>query len=284
MSGRAYQSVRVSGSGGRAGGVRYRAIAAQGNRNRRGGEGTVGTNQIKAVIYSTVIGIIALLFYGPLSAAGDTLSREFRAHCELDSGETTVQIRKRTGDSGSYVYGDPVQWTKSSAACTAVVDNSSTYVTESGTALATSSTALAPSDAKWQAVPALLNRFAGINTLLTSLLPLTLCVSLMGMAVLTSMNISRGHSGIDQAIKGEVIVLLVGLLAASMGGTIIEFVVDASGSADGLSSASRFATIIELLFSLMPILLVVGIMGLFAQRAYSSFQSYRGGGGGGMLG
>ena len=229
----------------------------------------MGTNQIKAVIYSTVIGIIALLFYGPLATAGDTLSREFTKHCEISGGETTVQVRKRTGTAGDYSFGDPVEWKGATGAKCYItvgagdtVSDNETWVTESGTAIkqtVVGSTtkiqmgvdgipkATASGDSSIQAVPALLNRFAGINTLLTSLLPLTLCVSLMGMAVLTSMNISRGHSGIDQAIKGEVIVLLVGLLAASMGGTIIEFVVDASGSADGLSSASRFATIIELL-------------------------------------
>ncbi len=250
----------------------------------------------------TLMVIVALVLFAPLNGATDRLYTKFTNRCEGPDGtgftKAYLGVSAFTGanptnqyEIGSRKYsvggGGPV--TVSGSGCqvatftaggisTALADTdgaglynergrviySGAVVSDAGVVTAVTTASL--SGYKWVKVPALFEQFNSLNTTIISLLPV---VVVAGYVILAGVGLVKNTGGMRE--MGKTVLTAVGGLVASVVlmyllPVIITFIVDAgSVVASGQYSVNNeFGTITTLLFSIMPTLLVVSIIGIYA--------------------
>ena len=247
----------------------------------------------------TLMVIVALVLFAPLNGATDRLYAKFTDRCEGTDGtgftKAYLGVSAFTGanptnqyETGSRKYsvggGGPV--TASAGGCqvasftaggidTAItagglynergrVIYSGAAVSEAGVVTAVTAADLA--GYKWVKVPALFEQFNSLNTTIISLLPV---VVVAGYVILAGVGLVKSTGGMKE--MGKTVLTSVGGLVASVVlmyllPVIVAFIV-AAGSvvASGQWAVNdEFGEITELLFSIMPTLLVVSIIGIYA--------------------
>ena len=270
----------------------------------------MGGAQIQAVIAGIIVLVVSLVLFSPMTKGADVLYREFIPRCE-SGGDSSVKGTVTAISSGTGAgtvtaptVGDVVTYTLGSTDCTIAPTTGGTWATgniaivtlvnEGGkTVVATHSsrtttapTSLALTGYKPVTPNENLNQFGSINRLVLSLLPLVIVVGFMStsfMSIYQNRNSAAG--GIAMALKAEITVLIVALIAIFVSPIALDYIGSSAAvvSGDTLSNTGQFGEIMVLLFGFMPVGLVLGIIGMIGWRAKSSYGNMRGNSGGGML-
>lgn len=226
----------------------------------------IDTARIVGIVYAVIVAFVSFYFFGPLSSAADTVYREYIPHCEIDQVGSTAVIHQR--DSMERVTGTPVRITNSSGEC-AVQAAVGTWYTESGhqIIIATANTWPATATSAWTTPDSILTRFGSINRLMANLMPLVVVLGFIGTAAITAVSSTSVRGGISSAVTGEVLILIVALVTASLLPTLLQAIVDSAGTLKGqFLVTSGFGTIITLIISILPLLINVSILGIFLVR------------------
>ena len=245
----------------------------------------MGGSQIQAVIAGIIVLVVSLVLFSPMAKGADVLYREFIAHCEINKDSFLKLSDGKGGTVLTTIAG-------TAPLCAYPADTSITagtaLVDEDGTTRVGISTQAQTDIAGsvWVPPNENLNQFASINRLVLSLLPLVIVVGFMStsfMSIYQNRNSAAG--GIAAALKAEITVLIVALIAIFVSPIALDYIGSSAEVVSGgtLSNTSQFGEIMELLFGFMPVGLVLGIIGMIGWRAKSSYGNMRGQGGGGML-
>ena len=181
----------------------------------------------------------------------------------------TVELRT---DSG-------VDFTVPTPTSASTVKTSTAVVDDLSAAAAGASAAAAFPNAVWALPGEVMSRFQGINRLVTSILPVLVTVGLFAVVGFGAAKMWRGGdmgSSIGVEVGIVIVVVVVMNLAPSMFDGIIE---GATANAGQYGVTSQFSGITDLLFGLLPLLVVLSLIGLLAWRGYSGYKSFQGGGG-----
>ena len=139
------------------------------------------------------------------------------------------------------------------------------------------------SDAKWVDVPSLLDQFGGIGRLVLSVMPIMVLASFLGLVAMGLIDYGRGMSqgGIAGAVGAAIIQLIVVIVLLEVLPTVIDAMVDANQSATGgsLSVNTQFSGIMGIIFAALPLLLIVGILGISGFMLFQRGRNFRQGGG-----
>ena len=247
----------------------------------------------------TLMVIIALVLFAPLNGATDRLYAKFTERCEGTDGvgftKAYVGVNAFNGanptnqfeaSSRTYAKGGGGAVTASGAGCQipsftaggidAAITAGSIYnergsVIYSGAAVSEAGVVTAVTDAnltgfKWIKVPSLFSQFNSLNTTIISLLPV---IVVAGYVILAGVGLVQNNGGMRE--MGKTVLISVGTMVASVVlmyllPVIVGFIVSAGGVVDSGQYAvnNEFGAITTLLFSIMPTLLVVSIIGIYA--------------------
>ena len=220
-------------------------------------------------IVGVVIGVLVVVFgiaLFPNYAKGfDQLYRIYTPHCEV-AGNTTLKLHKTDGTVLDVTGG-------AANVCATTLTASTDYVTEDGQSVAILANNI--TGGVWTTPPGVLTKFGGINKLLTSIGPMLV---LVGFAT-TGLMVSRTYSGsIGSILTTEVIGLVIALVAINMVPVVVEFVEQsASATDDELTSTQQFGGITDLLWSLLPLLLTLTVIGMVVYSGHSMARGRKGG-------
>ena len=136
---------------------------------------------------------------------------------------------------------------------------------------------------KWIAVPSILDQFGGIGRLVLSVMPIMVLASFLGLVAMGLIEYGRGMSqgGIAGSVGAAIIQLIVVIVLLEVLPTVIDAMVDANQSATGgsLTVNQQFSGIMAIIFAALPLLLVVGILGISGFMLFQKGRSFRGSGG-----
>ena len=252
--------------------------------------------QIRAMVVGLVVALVGLALYPVYAQATDRLYRQFVQSCQVqgdtvlrlhDTGENqytlassgatpaTCQIQNYSHGRtvvASSPTGDQVLNGTTFTVNLLNEDNLNTALTGTYATGETTAT-ITVSGGLWRTLSPVLTRFGTINQLLAQILPLLLAVSFIGLGFLIA---RQGNIAVD--IGNELSVLLISVVAVYLMPVAIDFIIPAEGVVSGgnLTVTARFGSIITLVFSLLPLLMTVGIMALISQRGYSAITNQRG--------
>ena len=151
---------------------------------------------------------------------------------------------------------------------------------------APTSTRISTSD--WVDVPSLLQQFGGIGQLVLSVMPILVLASFLGLVAMGLIEYGRGMSagGIGSAVGLAILQLIVVIVILEVLPTIIDAMVDANQVATGgsLSVNEQFSGIMGIIFAALPLLLIVGILGISGFMLFQRHKRFRASGGFGMGG
>ena len=136
---------------------------------------------------------------------------------------------------------------------------------------------------KWIAVPSILDQFGGIGRLVLSVMPIMVLASFLALVAMGLIEYGRGMSkgGIAGSVGAAIIQLIVVIVLLEVLPTVIDAMVDANQSATGgsLTVNQQFSGIMAIIFAALPLLLVVGILGISGFMLFQKGRSFRGSGG-----
>ena len=235
------------------------------------------SGNIQGMVVGFVIALVGIVLYGEYAGAADGLYREFVDSCEV-SGQSvlkgTVTANTLAEPAVGTVLnaaadGDGCQFTGTFTAAAVV-----TIVGENGQTLGTTTvgeaavTTIPITGGIWTPVPEQLERFASLNRLMAEIIPLLVVVGFVSTAYLVTGRINQGSESIGNAIKNEIGALVLSLVGIYLLPVFTDFVVEAASTNDGgLSVTGRFGSLGDLIFSILPLLLTVGIATLMTRKA-----------------
>ena len=235
------------------------------------------SGNIQGMVVGFVIALVGIVLYGEYAGAADGLYREFVDSCEV-GGQTVLKGTVETvGVTGSLTtVGTVLNATKDGDGCqfaltVAAGDSVVRIIGENGQALGTTvdgTTGLSITGGVWSPVPEQLERFASLNRLMAEIIPLLVVVGFVSTAYLVTGRINQGSESIGNAIKNEIGALVLSLVGIYLLPVFTDFVVDAASTNDGgLTVTGRFGSLGDLIFSILPLLLTVGIATLMTRKA-----------------
>ena len=136
------------------------------------------------------------------------------------------------------------------------------------------------SSGEWLQAREITKRFATINTLLISLMPLMLVISFLASAwgSLYSHAASGSDGGIKDAIAWETRTLVILMIAVYLAPIFLSFAEGAAlvSSSGAYQTTKQFGAIINLIFTLMPLAFTLGILTIVVVRGVKTYKSVRG--------
>ena len=253
--------------------------------------GSMAGGRIVGIVLGVLISIMGIALYPNYAQGFDELYRIYVPACAVSGNSTLIvhapkAITSPAVDAGA-VYtlqkesgagtGCAVSGLNSGAADTAAVnglyreDGSSVPAKNSGDI----TTLVLIDGGKWTEPAAVLNKFGGINKLLTSIGPMLV---LVGFAT-TGILVSRNYSGsIGSVLTTQVIGLIAALMAINMLPVVVDFIQASASSTDNeLSATQQFGGILDLLWSLLPLLGNLTVISMVVWSGYSLAQGKGGG-------
>ena len=270
--------------------------------------------KISSAVFALVMGIVIVYLLPVNFAAADSLNREFHPHCTFAS--ETVRFVQLVGPTGDGAAGIPLVTRdkvyavtqKSGGGCTVAAqatdlpatadtahpypkDQALNFRSDSGTDFTITNAATAAGQVKWGATDLTLGgqtgtwqvpgpvmaRFQGINRLVTSILPVLITVGLITIVAFGSVKLWRGNN-MGQSIGAEVGIVIVIVVVMNLAPSMFDAISVGAEANDGqYGVTSQFSTITDLIFGMLPLLVVLSLIGLLAWRGYSGYQQVRGG-------
>ena len=261
----------------------------------------MNTSAIVAIIMGVLMMVLSFVLFPTLNSAMDDLMLYWVDSCELNNerfvrvyegatGGTADNTYITTGDDDGSFYGSGHTVSKSSTApnCSYAAGATAGKVlyNERGKQVAATSVATATDiagNAKWIEVPSILDQFGGIGRLVLSVMPIMVLASFLGLVAMGLIEYGRGMSqgGIAGSVGAAIIQLIVVIVLLEVLPTVIDAMVDANQSATGgsLTVNQQFSGIMAIIFAALPLLLVVGILGISGFMLFQKGRSFRGSGG-----
>ena len=260
----------------------------------------MNTSAIVAIVMGVLMMVLSFVLFPTLNSAMDDLMLYWVDSCELNNerfvrayvGATsgTTPNTYVIDGSGKVFYGSGYSVTQTSGQTTCTMATSIAgkpkMFNERGKSIGTiitSGTAQAITGAKWINVPSILDQFGGIGRLVLSVMPIMVLASFLGLVAMGLIEYGRGMSqgGIAGSVGAAIIQLIVVIVLLEVLPTVIDAMVDANQSATGgsLTVNQQFSGIMAIIFAALPLLLVVGILGISGFMLFQKGRSFRGSGG-----
>ena len=157
-------------------------------------------------------------------------------------------------------------------------------VATAGTIPATTDLVTANStNAGWHSVPSVMQTFGAVTRLVISLMPLLLTASMITVAAVSLVHLGRGGAeSISSGIMASLMGLVLGLVTLFVTSPIFDAIIQAAqvNSSGAQAATVQFGSVSGIIFSLIPLVLVSGTLGLIGGGLYSHFSGKREGGGG----
>ena len=120
-------------------------------------------------------------------------------------------------------------------------------------------------------VASILNQFGTINRLVLGILPLLLILASFAYGALL---VTGTGESISKSVKGEIAGLVLLQITTAFLPSILQFLVTASGATGGQYGVTNdFGGIINIVFGVIPIVMVVALIALIGQRIYREASS-----------
>ena len=283
----------------------------------------MGSNTIIAIVVGAILVIVGFSLWPVLNGASNSLYSYFRASCDDGNGNRFLQayIADKSptlpGTANTEVYyevlrqhgGKGVKMAKSgednSSDCVATFTSDGSYTPVGATdaiphltegnlvhneqgdvigALGDSGAFTADGEAHWVEVAPMLSRFAGINNLLLTILPVVSIAGFLGISGAKLYSYGKGTASIGSSISTSVFTLIGIVVAMVIAGPIMGAAVDANQVvvSGQYQVNTTFGNIIQLLFAMIPVVYIAGLVTLVGLQARSALMGGQGGGGGGM--
>ena len=268
----------------------------------------MNTSAIVAIIMGVLMMVLSFVLFPTLNSAMDDLMLYWVDSCELNNERFVRAYAGQTGgtvdgtyissgdDKGSF-YGSGVNVAQQGSTTNCgyagrrsltAADFTEVY-NERGKLILTQSASEGMiavgsiSNAKWINVPSILDQFGGIGRLVLSVMPIMVLASFLGLVAMGLIEYGRGMSqgGIAGSVGAAIIQLIVVIVLLEVLPTVIDAMVDANQSATGgsLTVNQQFSGIMAIIFAALPLLLVVGILGISGFMLFQKGRSFRGSGG-----
>ena len=259
----------------------------------------MGSNTIIAIVVGAILVIVGFSLWPVLNGASNSLYSYFRNSCDDGSGNRFLQAYVgKTGslpgtpDAKSYYSdhgvhgGSGVRFAGTGGNCTvtdAAFTASASVYNEHGELLGAVSSAGSFTTAdpfRWVEVAPMLSRFASINNLLLTVLPVVSIAGFLGISGAKLYSYGKGTASIGSSISTSVFTLIGIVIAMVIAGPIMGAAVDANQVVESgqYQVNSTFGNIIQLLFAMIPVVYIAGLVTLVGLQARSALM---GGGGGG---
>ena len=267
-------------------------------------------------ILAIVAIIISFVFMGLLYGFNEQLYASLNAHCEFggervitlryaERPETNIQL-SADGDNCAIANSETTgigatdQTTfKARFPGITTVPSTIDFETPSGTKVVLTPTFSAgwalnilafsspsASDTEWNQEIGIGGQFKTLTFLLIAVIPLALVAAVISQAVPLIM--SGGNSNITDVVNKQTMGLLIAAAVIIAAPMLFQAAADSQSDLVGLGSASRFLNITDIVYNLVPLMYVIGTMGLIIYGS-GLVQRFRGGrqggrGMGGMMG
>ena len=134
---------------------------------------------------------------------------------------------------------------------------------------------------RWIEVAPMLSRFAGINNLLLTILPVVSIAGFLGISGAKLYSYGKGTASIGSSISTSVFTLIGIVVAMVIAGPILGAAVDANQVvvSGQYQVNTTFGNIIQLLFAMIPVVYIAGLVTLVGLQARSALMGGQGGGG-----
>ena len=239
---------------------------------------------ITAGIAGVVVVIVAFAIYPRLQSATDTYYLEFVERCEIGS-ESFVRVYQAGTDRGA-VTGSPAAVTNSSGTCAAAAlsegsvgdEVRSEHGVKVGVQAASNAVTLTTGH-KWVLVEEVLDVYAGLSTLILSILPVLAVTGFLGVSAHSLYFLTQGTMGLQGVIVRSIAGLIVTIAGLYLGPTILDFLVNVYEASDGsrYSIMERFSGIIQLVLGFFPVVYTAGLLSVFAWQGVGIGRGVRGG-------
>ena len=238
---------------------------------------------VMAVVAGVVVVLISFAFYAPLVQANDVFYRQYVPHGLLTGGGSTVKVHDAAGNvypvSAKTVTGSAdacqVSIAVAAAGSTALFNEDGASVGSAGGTTAITSYDI-PSCTFVQP-QGITKQFGSINKLLVSLVPLMLVVAFIASSWSALHGYAKGEGAISKAVATEVGALVLAMVGIFLAPTFLDFAnnameVTATGQ---LTSTNQFATIISLIFGILPLGYTIGIIYLATKKGMNAIGGMR---------
>ena len=131
----------------------------------------------------------------------------------------------------------------------------------------------------WLRAAEITKRFQAINKLIISLMPLMLVISFLAATWGSLYEYSQSpDGGIRDAIAWETRTLIILMITVYMAPVFLEFAGGAAlvSSSGAYQATKQFGAITTLLFSLLPLIFTLGVIGVMVVRGVKTFKSIKG--------
>ena len=267
----------------------------------------MGSNTIIAIVVGAVLVIVGFSLWPVLNGASNSLYSYFRDSCDDGSGNRFLQAYYGASDGAALTTPDPNAYYavgdlhggrgvrlsgNSSSECEAAgvvpasvpggvpfqIFNEQGDLIGSKIAPAGSSTSdfstTADDAYHWVEVAPMLQRFAGINNLLLTVLPVVSIAGFLGISGAKLYSYGKGTASIGSSISTSVFTLIGIVVAMVIAGPIMGSAVDANQFvvSGQYQVNSTFGNIIQLLFSMIPVIYIAGLVTLVGLQARSALM------------
>ena len=252
--------------------------------------GTMAGGRIVGIVLGVLISIMGIALYPNYAQGFDELYRIYVPTCTVGGNSTLIVHAPKAiaadainGPTTAVAAGEIFELQESAGKCSIPGFLTGTQNTASITGLAredgssisakqdaADNVAMSVSGGTWKEPAEVLSKFGGINKLLTSIGPMLV---LVGFAT-TGILVSRNYSGsIGSVLTTQVIGLIAALMGINMLPVVVDFIQASAGATDDeLSATQQFGGILDLLWSLLPLLGNLTVISMVVWSGYSLAQ------------
>lgn len=246
----------------------------------------MGLQIIPALIFGVIGLAVILILWNVVQPSNAEVFNQFVNNCQL-SGKAVTRL---VATAPAAQAGLTTNITGTGAVCSATAANAAVtaYADEYGRTYTAASGVPDVSAGTYRSLPTFMERFAAINRLLASVLPVLYVIGILGQAYSVYQG---GGGGIMQnllLVLGKTIAYVVGVVLLPVLIGLVATAAAGNASGAGLAVNDLLGSIVTLLWNLTPTLLLLGLMllapvgtgfyGAVGRRA----RGYVGGGGFGM--
>ena len=276
-------------------------------------------NKITQIIGGLILLILPFFLYGVQVNAASNLMMRFVDSCQGYEGtrftEVFYGVSSEPATANSYWYnptagvfgGAGIPVTRNGNSCqiaetvtgdaTGLLAGAATLYSSRGenvktVTIATAGTIPATTDlvtansngAGWHSVPSVMQTFGAVTRLVISLMPLLLSAAMVTVAATSLLHLGRGGAeSISAGIMTALFGLVIGLVTLFVTSPIFDAIILAAqvNSSGSQAATMQFGPITGIIFSLIPLVLVAGTLGMISSGLYKHFSGNREGEGGG---
>ena len=127
----------------------------------------------------------------------------------------------------------------------------------------------------WKPVAAVFKTFGGINTLLTTLMPIVSFAGFLGISGITLWKSTQGAGSLGGAVMTSIITLVAIVISLEIAPRIFEGLIDANSviTSGQFEVNGGFGNILTLIMGLFPVIYIAGLVSIVGIQAKTALQS-----------